>query len=322
MLSTVDDVTQLHAELAKLKDKEDQLMAMLTAEESDIQQQIGEKQESLKTLEALVATQQRKSLSQQVRPTNTLGASAPDNHLPAFLSPTSHADSLKTVFSRQEHRMSELFLRPTTSIAAANCGKPLRIVDFVSRLLPNEDEQLLSSDASSNTKVYLAIGHKKPKLTSVSIDQYSVANIKIFYELLTSNRLPTLHDIQDYLSYAVKIFEMSRKYTWESVLKYDDEFRVLQHMYSFPWSYDQHHLHEVMLVPRYVETKNALGFSGKTPPPSFGTHTSSGLEICRNFNRQKGCAKSGCKFAHVCNRQVGSQVCGKTHPGHAHNSSS
>ena len=331
MLSNVDDISTLHAQLSSLQEKEDQLMAMLRTEESDLHKQIREKQDSLKNLEALVAKQrhpvppQNHSALPVSNPANhNLGSNAPDPTIPAFLSATSSSCGLRSVFSNQAPRTSELFLRPTTSIAAASCGKPLRIVDFVCRLLPNEDEQLLSSDTSTNTKLYLAIGHKKPKLTSVSIDQYAAASIRIFYELLCSNRLPSLSDVQDYLSYAIKVFEMSRKYTWESVLRYDDEYRVLQHMYGFPWSYDQNHLHEVILMPRWVDSKHALGPSSKTSPnPSFGTHTSAGLEICRNFNRQKGCVKAvtGCKFAHVCNCLVGLQVCGKSHPGHAQNTS-
>ena len=57
-------------------------------------------------------------------------------------------------------------------------------------------------------------------------------------ELLTSNRLHTAADLRDYLSYSIKIFELARKYTWESVLKYDDEYRILQHTCGYPWSFD------------------------------------------------------------------------------------
>ena len=40
---------------------------------------------------------------------------------------------------------------------------------------------------------------------------------------------------------------LARKYTLESVLKYDDEYRILQHTYGYPWSFDNSHLHKVIL---------------------------------------------------------------------------
>ena len=106
-------------------------------------------------------------------------------------------------------------------------GKPLRVIDFVSRLRPQEEEKVITSDSGAQTKLVLSVGNRRPKL-----EQFSIANIRIFYELLTSNRLPTAADLRDYLSYSIKIFELARKYTWESVLKYDDEYRILQHTKS------------------------------------------------------------------------------------------
>ena len=39
--------------------------------------------------------------------------------------------------------------------------------------------------------------------------------------------------------------ELSTKFTWYSVLKYDDKFRHVQVVYNYPWSYDSNHLHTV-----------------------------------------------------------------------------
>ena len=142
--------------------------------------------------------------------------------------------------------------------------------------------------------------------------------------------LSSAADIHDYLSYTIKVLELSRKFSWESVLKYDDEYRVLQHTYGYPWSFDHSH-HEVMLVPHWVSSGHAVtNFSPvknnsyrnnqSSANPPTGTHNSSGQEICRNFNRAKGCQKTDCGFSHSCNGKVGNQVCGKLHPGHAHGS--
>ena len=178
----------------------------------------------------------------------------------------------------------------------------------------------------------LSIGHKKPKLENVTIEQFNIANLRIFYELLTSSNLPSAADVRDYLSYSIKVLELARKYTWESVLKYDDEYRILQHTYGYPWSFDNSHLDEVMLLPCWASSSvantvtrtransNSTNNHTNSSSPPVGTHTALGVEICQNFNRQKGCQKSDCKFAHYCNRKVGQKVCGKAdHPGYMHN---
>ena len=83
-------------------------------------------------------------------------------------------------------------------------------------------------------KLMLSFGGNKVKLESITIEQFNIANLRIFYELLSSNKLPTSDDLRDYLSYSIKVLELPRKYTWESVLKYDDEYRILQHTYGYP----------------------------------------------------------------------------------------
>ena len=186
-----------------------------------------------------------------------------------------------------------------------------------------EEEKVITGD--SHTKLTFSIGSTKPKLESVTVEQYSIANLRIFYELLFSNRLPTMEDIREYLSFSIKVMELAKRYTWLSVLKYDDEYRVLQHTYGFSWGTDNSHLHEVVLLPRWA-VKNSLrrGLGSSESPSSGGkkiltaSHTEGGLEICRSFNSSRGCERASCKFLHVCNRKVGSKACGKSHSGQVH----
>ena len=85
----------------------------------------------------------------------------------------------------------------------------------------------------NNCELTLTLQDMKPKLSSVTVEQFNIANLRIFHEFLFSGKLSTLRDIQEYLSYAIKILELDNKFTWESVLLYDDEFRILQHTYGF-----------------------------------------------------------------------------------------
>ena len=143
----------------------------------------------------------------------------------------------------------------------------------------------------------------------------------------------SLLDIEDYLSYSIKVLEKATNYTWQSVLLYNDEFRVLQHTYGFPWGTDHSHLHEVIFMPRWVakltrrqgntttSPYNSSDSSSKGPSNTC-SHIPNGSEICRMFNARKGCRRLPCKFVHTCNCKVGSQACGKNHQGYLHGSSS
>ena len=43
--------------------------------------------------------------------------------------------------------------------------------------------------------------------------------------------------------------ESANRFHWVSVSKYDDEFRLLQARYNYPWSFDSNHLQTFLLEP-------------------------------------------------------------------------
>ena len=43
--------------------------------------------------------------------------------------------------------------------------------------------------------------------------------------------------------------ELANRFHWVSVSKYDDEFRLLQARYNYPWSFDSNHLQTFLLEP-------------------------------------------------------------------------
>ena len=227
---------------------------------------------------------------------------------------------------------ADVFLRPASS-AISTHGKPLRIPDYVSRLMPQEDRRVLST-ADGQASFVLECGTKKPKLDSISLSQWNTANYRIFNELISRGRLSTPLAVREYLSYSIKIMELTSKYTWSSILKYDDEFRVVQSVYGYAWSQDHYHLHEVILRPlpnsasgagaasqQHRSSGNGGGAQAHQRSFSalFGSHTSDGSEICKNFNALKGCSRGdSCHFKHVCNRKTNNRVCEGGHRGCHH----
>ena len=173
--------------------------------------------------------------------------------------------------SSLETRSSEMFLRPAQ---LPKGEKVLKIVDFIDNIVPRDDERTLSD--GGNTKLVVSYGPKKPKLEQVSIQQWVVSNTRIFYNLLASRKLSSQVDIQHYLAYTIKIMELSNRYQWVSILKYDDEFRHLQATYNYPWSFDSNHLHTVILEPKRTNPANP----NRTPSnQQFATTTNQGRTI-------------------------------------------
>ena len=150
------------------------------------------------------------------------------------------------VQSSHQPSSTEMFLKP---MKTAKGEKPLLIIDFVNNIVPQEQEETLGNQGSA--KIVVTYGPKKPKLESTSIPQWVVANTRIFYTLLSEGKLSTQSAIQDYLAYTVKIMELIARYDWKSILMYDNEFRKLQAIYKFSWSFDSTHLHTVLLQPIY-----------------------------------------------------------------------
>ena len=107
-----------------------------------------------------------------------------------------------------------------------------------------------------------------------------------------------------------------------SVLTLDDEYRQLQATYSFPWSHDYHHLHEVTLVPM---ARSKPPISQQPPqhaaPPRHPTSAFSidGRVICQHCT-SKWCQMQNCSYAHVCSQKFKGKVCSGSHPATQHGS--
>ena len=176
-------------------------------------------------------------------------------------------------------------------------------------------------------RLVVAYGQQRPRLESVTLTQWVIANTRIFHTLLFANKLPTPRDVKEYLAYTVKVMELAGKYEWVSVLKFDDEYRQLQATYAFPWSYDSPHLHEVALVPKPLlparPSSKPAGASNVPPSNSFlASHSSTGRPICRKFNTNQGCQRPTCSFLHLCNKKQNGKACEASHPSCRHPSPS
>lgn len=184
-----------------------------------------------------------------------------------------------------------------SSAAGKSVSNHLDICDFVQGSI--EEEVVLGGEGEK--QVVIKSGPKKPRLENLTLSQWSVANLAILYRLVGENKLqgPAL---MDYLSYTTKVYQLVQRYSLVSVLHYDREYRKLQGALRFRWGTDVQHLSNIHLqardrpvVPGGQQKKMQIG----TKPGRQGRNKPE-VAVCRNYNSQKGCSFSDCKFRHVC----------------------
>ena len=125
--------------------------------------------------------------------------------------------------------LADVFLSPTETACEI---KALRIIDFVNDIIPHEDERMIRNDARGSNRLLVKYGKRKPKLESMTVAQWTVANTHIIHQLISSKQLVSYDDIKSYLAYTVKVMQLCTRYTWVSILGCDDEFRQLQAFYQ------------------------------------------------------------------------------------------
>ena len=105
---------------------------------------------------------------------------------------------------------------------ASGEAKPQLITEFVSDTVADTEEISMGPGAT----LILTSG-TKPKLHAVSPTMWIAANARITAALYDSDDLD--HGAaKDYMAYPAKIGELASRYTWASVLAYDQEYRRRQ----------------------------------------------------------------------------------------------
>lgn len=172
----------------------------------------------------------------------------------------------------------------------------LDIVDFVNLSGAVIREEVVGS-GSTGAQLVWRTGPKKPKLSSLTIPQWSVANLAIIARLQADGRLDD-QGILDYLSYNTRIYQLLQRYEAVSVFLYDREYRKLQAQMGFRWGTEVTHLQAIWLKTLDQPTTS----TGSRTVKQKGPATKEGKTICKLFNGSGGCSYADCKFVHVCSR--------------------
>ena len=191
---------------------------------------------------------------------------------------------------------------PQIHIATATGKSGLLYLD-VCDFVPHSVEEELVIGGQGEQQVVVKSGPKKPKLETLSLSQWSIANLSILYKLSSEGKLagPAL---MDYLSYTTKIYQLVQKCNLASVLLYDREYRQLQASMGFRWGTDVQHLHMLHLQPRDRQVKSATQTQPvRKSPNNFQTQPQKfkgDIGICKSYNSEKGCSFQKCRYLHQC----------------------
>ena len=203
---------------------------------------------------------------------------------------------------------------PQIHIASAT-GKSTSTYYDICDFVPHALEEDLVVGGQGDQHLVIKSGPRKPKLESITLSQWSVANLAILYKLVNEGKLVG-PQLMDYLSYTTKVYQLVQRYNLASILLFDREYRKLQGNMNFRWGTDVQHLHTLFLTPRTSTgpqgaSSNSLKKNSNPSRPKFDRR---GDLICRNFNSDKGCSYEQCKFSHRCIVPG----CSQNHPANAH----
>ena len=141
----------------------------------------------------------------------------------------------------------------------------------------------------------------RPALDGINVAQYMEASLKILREMTLKDKL-SVQGMLDYVNYVIKIATMSQSFQWQSVLKYDLEYRKAQAELNFRWGADNAYLMQVLLKTDAPKTmkENQNTKPASVPKVADKFDPRSGKPICRNWNKIGGCSLRNCNYAHIC----------------------
>ena len=128
------------------------------------------------------------------------------------------------------------------------------------------------------------------------------ASLRVLRAMVTEEQID-VSEILDYIAYLTKIATFAQAFRWESVLRYDTEYRKRQADMGYKWGADSPYLMQLYLQASVGQFNDKLRPSAprRTANRWDNKHDpSTGSTICFKFNSQKGCQLKGCRFAHVC----------------------
>ena len=272
MTSSVDSGDEMDRSIAFLSSEVDKLA--LEEKQVELMLVIAGKKKNIEKMSREIQSQQESIYpNQQSPPSTTVTFPQPHSDLPSLA--TLRMDLDPQVYLRQPGKV-----------------KYKRIIDFIPRH-SREDEEF---DLANGLSIKMKTGQKL-KIEQVSPSQWIVANACILAEVI-KERPGDQNLVLDYLSYNAKIGEFASRFTWASVMSFDDEYRYRQALYNFRWGSDSPHTSQIILKEREKSTNQDKKKSNGKP---FAKSPGQDKLYCFEYNLGKHCQYGkDCRYQHIC----------------------
>ena len=169
-------------------------------------------------------------------------------------------------------------------------NKAVHITQFLTekskrRRQSRRKEFVLKSGSANSETLVLKADEEHPYL-GIYMEEWGAANMRLLNHLLSTKKLRR-ENIEFYLAYTTKIYELAEKYDWNSVLNYDYAYRELQAEHQFQWGTFSPSMELQLLVPKRIQ------------PPKLSHQIPTKNEDCKIFKAKGSCPfDAACKYRH------------------------
>ena len=166
------------------------------------------------------------------------------NQPPSSSLPTTHAEHFACLDPR------------LTLTIKAHKKKAAHITDFLTeRTKKRRQSQKKELIVDTEQRLVVRTDDQHP-YSGIRMEEWVAANCRLMNYLLQTGALPR-QDVEFYLAHTVNVMEYAERYSWESVLDFDHQYRELQAEHSFPWGTYPPYM-EAKMEPRAQRSMTAL----------------------------------------------------------------
>lgn len=161
--------------------------------------------------------------------------------------------------------------------------------------------QFLTEEAEARRQARITDPANDTLYMGVAIEEWGAANMRLMNELLSCGQLDR-GDVEYYMAYTSTIFDFCSRYTWESILHFDHQYREQQVQHGFKWGFINPIAQNQCLIPKNGHVSGGDLVRRPRGGVRYATYKDPGaaLEVCPNYLFAKICPLGNkCPYKHL-----------------------